>query len=97
MTKIITASIWSTTHGAFPRKMEDVNGTMEQVLDRMRVFNPKIALMDARDMIRRAAFQTDHAWTQDRSIGIKVESVATDRIMARDPTELAGSIDLMNS
>ena len=74
--KIITASIWITTHGAFPRKMEDLTGTMEEIVTRMRVYNPQIALMDARDMIHRAAFQTDHAWNPDRSIGIKVESVA---------------------
>lgn len=94
MHKLITASLWITTHGAFPRKMETLTGSMEQTVEAMRRLAPQIPLMTARDMIRRGAFEVDTVWSPDRGIGIKVESVATDRLTTQDLSELATRFDM---
>lgn len=92
--KIITGSIHMTSNGAFPRKMQDVQATLHEIVDLMRVYNPQTPITEATDIIRRAAFTTDIVWLHDRSIGMKVESVVADRCTTHDLTDLAASIDL---
>jgi hypothetical protein len=82
--KIVNATLWITSNGAFERKMDSVSDTMEGVIGAMRRLAPQIALNDARDAVRRAAFDEGIVWFANRSIGVKVQSVIDDRFETRD-------------
>ena len=75
--KIIHAVIWTTTNGAHPREMQEVRGCLDDVVRKIKHYNPTLPLENARDMIRRATFQMDPAWHVDRSVGVQVCSVIT--------------------